>query len=34
GLTITNSIVLSHGGSLSLKNRKSGGLRSTIRLPL
>ena len=34
GLAIARNIVISHGGEVSLKNRTSGGLRATIRLPL
>ena len=33
GLSIARSIVLSHGGELSLSNRPTGGLRAEIRLP-
>lgn len=33
GLAITNRIVQSLGGQLSLENRQEGGLRATIRLP-
>jgi len=33
GLSIARSIVLAHGGALSLANRKDGGLRAEIRLP-
>lgn len=34
GLAIAQSIVHSHGGEVKLANRKSGGLRATISLPL
>jgi signal transduction histidine kinase len=33
GLSIARSIILAHGGELTLSNRKSGGLRVEIRLP-
>ena len=33
GLSIARSIVLSHGGELTLTNRDGGGLRATVRLP-
>jgi len=33
GLSIARSIVLSHGGELTLANRDGGGLRATVRLP-
>jgi signal transduction histidine kinase len=33
GLSIARSIVLAHGGELTLSNRKDGGLHVTIRLP-
>jgi signal transduction histidine kinase len=33
GLAITRSIVLNHGGDISLKNRPGGGLRAVISLP-
>ena len=33
GLAITQSIVHTHGGTLSLSNRPTGGLRATITLP-
>ena len=34
GLTIARDVVLSHGGTISLDNSPSGGLRVLIRLPL
>jgi signal transduction histidine kinase len=34
GLSIVRSIVQSHGGEVTLRNRKEGGLRVTITLPL
>jgi signal transduction histidine kinase len=34
GLAIAQSIVQSHGGTLALSNRPTGGLRATISLPL
>jgi signal transduction histidine kinase len=34
GLTLADAIVKTHGGSLELANRKSGGLAATIKLPL
>jgi signal transduction histidine kinase len=34
GLTITRAIAERHGGELVLRNRKEGGLRAAIRLPL
>lgn len=34
GLTITKAIVTEHGGRIALANRKRGGLRASIRLPL
>ena len=34
GLAIVHSIVQSHGGTLGLSNRPTGGLRATITLPL
>ena len=34
GLTTVRAIVLDHGGSISLNNRKDGGLRVELRLPL
>jgi len=34
GLTIANDIVLSHGGTLTLKNRTEGGLEASITIPL
>jgi signal transduction histidine kinase len=34
GLAITHSIVQAHGGTLGLRNRRAGGLRATISLPL
>jgi signal transduction histidine kinase len=34
GLAIVHSIVQSHGGTLALSNRPTGGLRATITLPL
>ncbi len=33
GLSIARSIIQSHGGSLTLENRKGGGLKATITLP-
>ena len=33
GLAIARSIVLAHGGTLTLANRPGGGLRAEIRLP-
>jgi signal transduction histidine kinase len=33
GLSIARSIILAHGGELTLSNRKEGGLHVTIRLP-
>jgi signal transduction histidine kinase len=33
GLSIARSIVLAHGGELTLANRREGGLRAEIRLP-
>jgi signal transduction histidine kinase len=33
GLTIARSIVVEHGGTISLHNRRRGGLRISIRLP-
>ncbi len=33
GLSIARSIVLAHGGELTLSNRKSGGLHAEVRLP-
>lgn len=34
GLSIARTIVLAHGGEITLKNRAEGGLRATVRLPL
>ena len=34
GLSIARSIVLEHGGTISLFNRPEGGLRAHVRLPL
>jgi signal transduction histidine kinase len=34
GLAITQSIVQAHGGTLTLSNRSTGGLRASITLPL
>ena len=34
GLSIARSIVRAHGGDITLSNRKAGGLRATIRLPI
>lgn len=34
GLTIARAILERHGGDLKLQNRKEGGLRATLRLPL
>jgi signal transduction histidine kinase len=33
GLAIAVSVAESHGGELSLSNRKGGGLTATLRLP-
>jgi signal transduction histidine kinase len=33
GLAIARSVVLAHGGAISLENRKEGGLRAAVRLP-
>ncbi|MCB1500959.1 MAG: hypothetical protein KDK07_14410 [Bauldia sp.] len=33
GLSIARSIILAHGGELTLSNRKPVGLRAEIRLP-
>ncbi len=33
GLAIARSVVLAHGGSINLENRKEGGLRALVRLP-
>ena len=33
GLAIARSVVLAHGGSITLSNRKEGGLRAMVRLP-
>jgi signal transduction histidine kinase len=33
GLSIARSIVLAHGGQLTLANREGGGLRAEIHLP-
>jgi signal transduction histidine kinase len=33
GLAIARSVVLAHGGSITLDNRKEGGLRALVRLP-
>ena len=33
GLSIARSIILAHGGELTLSNRKAGGLHVEIRLP-
>lgn len=33
GLAIARSVVLAHGGSISLANREEGGLRTLVRLP-
>jgi signal transduction histidine kinase len=34
GLAITRSIILNHGGDISLSNRSEGGLRAVISLPM
>lgn len=34
GLAIARSVVLAHGGTIALANRKEGGLRVTVRLPM
>lgn len=34
GLPITKTIILAHGGSITLENRQSNGLRATVMLPL
>lgn len=34
GLTIARDVIRSHGGSIALANRKGGGLRVTVSLPL
>lgn len=34
GLAIAKEIVCRHGGSITLSNRKEGGLRQTVRIPL
>ncbi|MGH6892148.1 MAG: ATP-binding protein [Dongiaceae bacterium] len=33
GLAIARSVALAHGGTITLANRKEGGLRATVRLP-
>ncbi len=33
GLAIVRSVVLAHGGTITLENRKEGGLRALVRLP-
>jgi signal transduction histidine kinase len=33
GLAIARSVVLAHGGTIILANRKEGGLRALVRLP-
>jgi signal transduction histidine kinase len=33
GLAIVRSVILAHGGSITLENRKEGGLRALVRLP-
>jgi signal transduction histidine kinase len=33
GLAIARSVVLAHGGTITLANRKEGGLRALVRLP-
>ena len=34
GLTIAKSIIVEHGGTISLHNRQRGGLRVSVRLPV
>jgi two-component system OmpR family sensor kinase len=34
GLTTVRAIVLDHGGNIELRNRKEGGLRVTVQLPV
>jgi len=34
GLTTVRAIILDHGGNIELRNRKEGGLRVTVQLPL
>jgi len=34
GLSIVNSVVMAHGGTIRLSNRETGGLRAEIILPL
>jgi len=34
GLTTVRAIVLDHGGNIELRNRKEGGLRVTVQLPM
>jgi signal transduction histidine kinase len=34
GLATVHSIVVDHGGEITLRNRKGGGLRATLSLPV